>query len=171
MKPDWDKLADSFAGSDKVLIADVDCTAAGESLCKKHDVKGYPTIKSFSAGDYENGESYEGGRDFASLKGHAESLGPACTASSLENCTEEQKAALEKYMKMSPERRCAHATPLPTRPCRLAPGFPASPPPARLPATLTAPRPLATSGKKHHGTCAPVAARGRQSRRTPTHVL
>ena len=33
MKPDWDKLANEYKNSESVLIADVDCTAAGEPLC------------------------------------------------------------------------------------------------------------------------------------------
>ena len=40
MKPDWDKLASDFADSKDVLIADVDCTAGGKSLC---DQVGYVT--------------------------------------------------------------------------------------------------------------------------------
>lgn len=78
MKPDWDKLASEFQDSTSVLIADVDCTAGGKDLCETHGVKGYPTIKSFRAGDTE-GEDYQGGRDFESLKSHAEGLGPSCT--------------------------------------------------------------------------------------------
>ena len=45
MKPDWDSLASEYEGSDKVVIADVDCTAGGKPLCEKFGVKGYPTIK------------------------------------------------------------------------------------------------------------------------------
>ena len=68
MKPDWDSLADEFASSQTVLIADVDCTADGKPLCEKYGVKGYPTIKTFAAGDTE-GTDYDGGRD---LEGAAE---------------------------------------------------------------------------------------------------
>ena len=35
MKPDWDKLAEKFKDSDVVTVADVDCTAAGEKVCRK----------------------------------------------------------------------------------------------------------------------------------------
>ena len=45
IKPDWDALGDVYEDSKTVVIADVDCTAAGKSLCEKFGVKGYPTIK------------------------------------------------------------------------------------------------------------------------------
>jgi protein disulfide-isomerase A6 len=103
MKPDWDKLASTFEGSTKVLIADVDCTGTGEPLCEKYGVQGFPTIKSFSPPDTE-GEDYEGGRDFDSLKAHADSLGPGCSASTKENCSPEQLKELEEVMKMEPAK-------------------------------------------------------------------
>ena len=89
MKPDWDKLASEFEGSSKVLIADVDCTGAGEPLCEKYGVQGFPTIKTFAPPDQE-GEDYEGGRDYDELKSHADSLGPGCSAATKENCSAEQ---------------------------------------------------------------------------------
>jgi len=104
MKPDWDKLASEFQDSTSVLIADVDCTAEGKGLCEEHGVKGYP--KTFPAGDTE-GEDYEGGRDFASLKNHAEALGPSCNVDNKEACTAEQLVELEKYTAMSKARRDA----------------------------------------------------------------
>ena len=60
MKPDWDKLSAEFADSKTVVIADVDCTAGGKSLCEEIGVRGYPTIK---FGDPHNLEDYKGGRD------------------------------------------------------------------------------------------------------------
>ena len=44
MKPDWDKLATEYEGSDKVLIADADCTGAGKPLCEKFGVRGIPML-------------------------------------------------------------------------------------------------------------------------------
>lgn len=111
MKPDWDKLATEFKDSSTVLVADVDCTAAGKPLCDKHGVKGFPTIKTFRAGDTD-GEDYEGGRDFDSLKKHTDSLGPSCHIDRKELCSAEQIAMLEKYAAMSPERRKAKITKL-----------------------------------------------------------
>ena len=75
MKPDWDKLASEFKNSQSVLIADVDCTAAGEPLCKKHGVSGYPTIKTFKSASAD-GEDYSGGRSLTALRSQAKTLGP-----------------------------------------------------------------------------------------------
>ena len=60
LKPEWDKLADAV----EVMIAEVDCTKE-QSLCQKHGVQGYPSIK------YSDGygwKKYEKGRDYASLE-------------------------------------------------------------------------------------------------------
>jgi len=113
MKPDWDKLADSFAGSSKVLIADVDCTAEGKDLCERFGIQGFPTIKYFNPPDTD-GEDYEGGRDYDSLKAHAESLGPGCSATTKENCTPEQLAELEALLVMPAAEREAELEKLTT---------------------------------------------------------
>lgn len=108
MKPDWDKLADELKENDEVLIADVDCTNEDNTeLCKKYDVNGYPTIKSFVSGGDVLGESYEGERDFDSLKKHAtENLSPVCADSNYHLCSAEEKALLDKYRAMRwPARR------------------------------------------------------------------
>jgi len=105
MKPDWDSLGSTFADSKTVLIADVDCTAAGKSLCEKHGIRGYPTIKYYNPPD-EEGEDYKGGRDLPALKKFAETeLGPGCAVDTKENCSAEQLAELEKYVAMSDEER------------------------------------------------------------------
>jgi len=107
MKPDWDSLGSDYADSKTVVIGDVDCTAAGKPLCDKYGVRGYPTIKYFNPPD-EEGEDYKGGRDLASLKKFAEeNLGPGCSVDTIENCTEEQKAELAKYMAMDAAERDA----------------------------------------------------------------
>merc|ERR1712151_1057782 len=78
--------------------ADVDCTAAGQPLCEKHGVKGYPTIK---YGDPEDLKDYDGGRDFNSLKKFAEeNLGLVCGPDNMDLCDEENKAFIEKLQKM-----------------------------------------------------------------------
>ena len=134
MKPDWDALGTEFKDSPKVVIADVDCTAAGKPLCDKFGVRGYPTIKCapplcpgtpvpsfrlapalltawplrrryFNPPD-EEGEDYKGGRDLAALKKFASTeLGPGCSVDTMENCDAEQKAELEKYIAMPAEER------------------------------------------------------------------
>lgn len=99
MKPDWDKLAAEFADSSTAVIADVDCTAAGKSLCDEVGVRGYPSIK---YGDPNNLEDYKGGRTFDALKKFAEeNLGPTCGPNNLDLCDDEKKALIEKYSAMS----------------------------------------------------------------------
>ena len=68
MKPAWDTLAEEFKDSKRVVIADVDCTAAGEPICSRFKVEGFPTLKSFSPLDTE-GEDYDGGRELDELRG------------------------------------------------------------------------------------------------------
>jgi len=105
MKPDWDALGTEFKDSPKVLIADVDCTAAGKPLCDKYGVRGYPTIKFFNPPD-EEGEDYKGGRDLAALKKFVEKdLGPGCSADTKENCSAEQLKELQTYMDMDAGER------------------------------------------------------------------
>jgi len=105
MKPDWDALGTEYADSKTVVIADVDCTAAGKSLCEKFGVKGYPTIKYFNPPD-EDGEDYKGGRDLAALKKFVETeLGPGCSADTKENCSPEQLKELQTYMDMDAAER------------------------------------------------------------------
>jgi len=107
MKPDWDKLAEEFADSKTVLIADVDCTVE-KSLCSKFGVRGYPTIKYFTASTAADGDKYEGGRDFASLKKFAsENLGPSCSAENFDLCNDEQKAILTEALALTPAERAA----------------------------------------------------------------
>merc|ERR1712113_624778 len=88
-----------MGGSPTKLVADVDCTAAGQPLCEKHGVKGYPTIK---YGDPSDLQDYQGGRSFDDLKKFAEeNLGPSCGPNHLDLCSDDVKAKLETFMKMS----------------------------------------------------------------------
>jgi len=99
MKPAWDKLIAAFADSKTALVADVDCTAGGQSLCEEVGVRGYPTIK---YGDPNNLEDYKGGRDFDALKKFAEeNLGPSCGPANLDLCDDDKKAQIEKFQQMS----------------------------------------------------------------------
>merc|ERR1712032_14229 len=98
-----DKLMDEFKDSTTALIADVDCTAGGKELCSEHGVKGYPTIKH---GNPDALEDYDGGRTFDDLKKFAEdNLGPVCSPGNMDLCSDEKKALIEKYMKMSEGKR------------------------------------------------------------------
>lgn len=105
MKPDWDKLGDEYAGSRSVLIGDSDCTADGESLCKKYGVQGYPTIKYFKDGNME-GEDYQGGRDFESLRSFVtEELEVKCNVADPSECTDKEKGYIEKMKAKSADDR------------------------------------------------------------------
>jgi len=112
MKPDWDSLASTFEDSKTVVIADVDCTAAGKPLCDKYGVRGYPTIKYFTPPDAE-GEDYKGGRDLPALKKFVETeLGPGCSVDTKENCSAEQLKELQTYIEMDATEREAKMTKL-----------------------------------------------------------
>jgi len=105
MKPDWDSLGSEYENSKTVIIADVDCTAAGKSLCERFGVRGYPTIKYFNPPD-EEGEDYKGGRSLDDLKKFAANeLGPGCSVDALENCSDAQKKELEQYTAMADGER------------------------------------------------------------------
>merc|ERR1719401_1144676 len=102
MKPDWDKLVTAFADSSSVVIADVDCTAGGKSLCDQVGVRGYPTIKH---GDPNDLQDYKGGRDFAALKKFADGLGPVCSPTNLDLCDSDKKAKIEEFQAMGLVKR------------------------------------------------------------------
>mmetsp|Transcript_106617 Transcript_106617/g.267248 ORF Transcript_106617/g.267248 Transcript_106617/m.267248 type:complete len:127 (+) Transcript_106617:234-614(+) len=91
---------DDFKDSPTALVADVDCTAGGESLCSKHEVGGYPTIK---YGDPAELKDYNGGRSYDDLKKFAsENLGPTCgPGENLELCDAKTKAKIEGFVSMS----------------------------------------------------------------------
>jgi len=99
MKPDWDKLMGDFTGSKTALVSDVDCTSdGGKGLCEKIGVSGYPTLKH---GDPNALTDYSGGRTYDDLKKFAdENLGPSCGPEHLDLCSDEDKAAIEKFQKM-----------------------------------------------------------------------
>lgn len=107
MKPAWDQLSEAFADSKTAVIADVDCTKDdSKDLCSKYGVRGYPTIKYFTASTDPMGDKYEGGRDFEALKAFAdENLGPSCGYANLDLCSDEQKAEIEAVASMSESDR------------------------------------------------------------------
>jgi len=102
MKPDWDKLMAEFKGSADRLIADVDCTAGGKSLCDSVGVRGYPTIK---YGDPNDLQDYKGGRSFADLKKFADELGPQCGPANLDLCDDAKKKQIAEFQAMSASER------------------------------------------------------------------
>jgi len=102
MKPDWDKLMAAFKDHASTLIADVDCTTGGKSLCEQVGVRGYPSIKH---GDPNDLEDYKGGRDFASLKKFADGLGPQCSPANLDLCDAAKKKQIEEFTALGKEKR------------------------------------------------------------------
>jgi len=100
MKPAWDKLSGEFADSKTVLVADVDCTAAGKDLCETQGVEVFPTIK---YGDPDDLKKYEGGRSYEDLKAFAESsLGPQCgPGDNIGLCSDKVRAKIEKFLAMT----------------------------------------------------------------------
>merc|ERR1712125_57114 len=102
MKPDWDKLAAAFKDSKDVVIADVDCTAGGKSLCDQVGIRGYPTIKH---GDPNDLQDYKGGRDFNALKKFAEGLGPTCGPANLDLCDDDKKKQIDDFKALGASKR------------------------------------------------------------------
>jgi len=100
MKPAWDKLMEEFKDHKTIVVADVDCTAAGKELCSNQGVQGYPTIKT---GDPSALEDFSGGRDFDALQAHAKSLKPSCSPANIDLCDADGKAAIEAVMALSDE--------------------------------------------------------------------
>merc|ERR1719230_560477 len=87
-----------YEKSETILVADVDCTTGGKSLCEEVGVRGYPTIKH---GDPSDLQDYKGGRSYADLKKFAEGLGPQCSPANLDICDDEKKKMIDEYMKLS----------------------------------------------------------------------
>jgi len=104
MKPDWDKLMGEFKDSSTILVADVDCTADGKSLCDEVGVRGYPTIKH---GDPSDLQDYKGGRTFDDLKKFADGLGPTCSPANLDICDEDKKKQIAEFTQLGAEKRQA----------------------------------------------------------------
>ena len=99
-------MADEYADSTSVLIADADCTGTGSDLCTKYDVGGYPTIKYFVDGDTK-GQDYQGGRDFDVLKTFVEeTLEVKCDITNpAVGCSDKEKGYIEKMTSKSAEDR------------------------------------------------------------------
>eukprot|EP00440_Ansanella_granifera_P043850 gb/GFBE01047518.1/.p1 GENE.gb/GFBE01047518.1/~~gb/GFBE01047518.1/.p1 ORF type:complete len:128 (+),score=51.47 gb/GFBE01047518.1/:1-384(+) len=93
---------DEFKGNPGSLVADVDCITEGKSLCEKHGIKGYPSIKYGEPGDLKD---YQGARSFDALKKFAEeNLGPTCGPANMELCDDATKKKIEGFMAMSADR-------------------------------------------------------------------
>mmetsp|Transcript_23329 Transcript_23329/g.51538 ORF Transcript_23329/g.51538 Transcript_23329/m.51538 type:complete len:243 (-) Transcript_23329:507-1235(-) len=103
IKPDWDKLADAWNKPDKnAQIFDVDCISdGGKPLCEKYGVSGYPTLKYFSKDTTDQGQSYEGGREYSDLKKFVKKESkPPCIVATLQNCNKKEKAFIQEMNAM-----------------------------------------------------------------------
>jgi hypothetical protein len=99
MAPDWEKLAESFDGDKVGLVAEVDCTAEGKSLCDAHGIRGFPSLK---FGDPNSLEDYQGQRSLKDLEKFAkENLKPVCSPANLDLCDADKKKQIEEYLKLS----------------------------------------------------------------------
>jgi len=101
MKPDWDKLMKEYADDAQKLVADVDCTTAGQALCETHGVRGYPTIK---YGDPNALEDYQGGRSSKDLKKFVEGLTPKCSPFNMDLCDDDEKAKINDLKAMGADK-------------------------------------------------------------------
>ena len=97
MKPAWDALGDKYASSSSVVVADVDCTVE-QDLCSEYDVKGYPTIKYFTAETDAKGADYQGGRDEDALVQFvSETLEVKCLLADTAGCSEKETEFMGKW--------------------------------------------------------------------------
>ena len=97
MKPAWDALGDKYASSSSVVVADVDCTVE-QDLCSEYDVKGYPTIKYFTAETDAKGDDYQGGRSAEDLEQFvSETLEVKCLLADTAGCSEKETEFMGKW--------------------------------------------------------------------------
>ena len=98
MKPAWDQLGSEYASSSSVVVADVDCTVEAD-LCSEYEVRGYPTIKYWKAGESpEKGSDYSGGRSFEDLKKFvADELEVKCLLADTSGCSEKETEFMGKW--------------------------------------------------------------------------
>lgn len=112
MKPDWDRLGDAFEGSSSVLIGDVDCTTdEGKEVCNTAGVRGYPTIKYYTAETGPEGESYQGARSFDALEGFVkDKLEVQCDVADPSSCDEKEQGYITKMQAKTAEEVQAQLT-------------------------------------------------------------
>mmetsp|Transcript_29412 Transcript_29412/g.68197 ORF Transcript_29412/g.68197 Transcript_29412/m.68197 type:complete len:140 (+) Transcript_29412:166-585(+) len=105
MKPAWEDLGTEYKDSASVLIGDADCTVEAD-LCSKHGVRGYPTIKYFTAETGKEGKDYSGGRSLPDLKKFvSENLEAKCDPSAPKDCTEKEVKFIEQMKAKSEDER------------------------------------------------------------------
>mmetsp|Transcript_1735 Transcript_1735/g.5694 ORF Transcript_1735/g.5694 Transcript_1735/m.5694 type:complete len:143 (-) Transcript_1735:109-537(-) len=98
MKPAWDQLGAEYASSNSVIVGDVDCTTdGGKPVCDANEVRGYPTIKYFTAETGDTGASYSGARSHDALKKFVEEhLAAKCLVEDRAACSEKEVGYIDK---------------------------------------------------------------------------
>jgi len=102
MAGDWSKLEAEYSNHSSVLVAGVECTGSGKSMCDEAGVRGYPTLM---YGDPHNMRSYDGGRTYDKLTEFASSLGPTCSAAREDVCSQAEKDQITQFRRMTVEQR------------------------------------------------------------------
>jgi len=109
-KPVWDRLGGDYESSASVLIGDVDCTVETD-LCSDFGVRGYPTIKYFTAETGKDGETYSGPREYDVLnKFIKEKLEVLCSVQDPSSCSDKERSFMEKMQERGPEAVTAQIT-------------------------------------------------------------
>ena len=112
LAPAWAQLEKEYRDSDEVFVGSVDCTSHGE-LCERHQVKGFPTLKTFGVDD---ADGYRGKRDLADLREFVEqNLKPGCSALRLDLCGDAERDEHWKLLGTAPSELDARATALQER--------------------------------------------------------
>jgi len=86
-----------------VEVVDVDCTAAGQPLCQKYGIQGYPTLK-YTTGGGKSLRDYQGGRSYGDLKSFVDrTFKASCDAKTRKGCNPQEVRYLEKVGGKTPE--------------------------------------------------------------------
>ena len=84
------------------LVAEVDWSAEGQTLCDEHVVDGFPTLM---YGDPIALEVYQGRRDDDSLANFAkDNLNPVCSPNNIDLCDDAKKAEIKAPMDLPAEK-------------------------------------------------------------------
>merc|ERR1712034_13394 len=83
------------------VVAEVDCTGEGKTICSRIGVSSFPTLK---WGEPNNLEDYKGGRDYAAFAEFAKkNLKKVCSPSDPALCDAKTKAEIERLQSLSAE--------------------------------------------------------------------
>lgn len=105
MAPDWEKLGDTYADSEKYEIAELDCAEeTNRDICSAQGVKGFPTVKAYPLGS-SDGEVYEGERTYEGFKTFVSDggLNAICSSANKDVCSESDLKDLEKLEALGAE--------------------------------------------------------------------